>query len=168
MGAHSDEHAPVWSFHRFGRTATRLPDGRWVLVAGEHEDHYDPDFYIYNDATVIGPNGQIDHFIYPTEIFPPTDFHTATLLGDQILLVGNLGYHGQRPDGITQVLRLDLGDFSISRVETGGDNPGWISHHTAQRIGNILQIERGKVEPGYVHNTDIWELNLNTWIWSQC
>jgi hypothetical protein len=33
-----------WCFHRFGRSGTVLPDSRKVLIAGEHEDFYDPDF----------------------------------------------------------------------------------------------------------------------------
>lgn len=40
---------PVWCFNRFGATRTKLPDGRTVCIGGEHEDFYDPDFYIYND-----------------------------------------------------------------------------------------------------------------------
>lgn len=84
------DHTPIWSFQRYGRTATRLPDGRWVLIAGEHEDYYDPDFCIYSDVTVIHPDARMDHYIYSTSVFPPTDFHTATLLGDHILLIGSL------------------------------------------------------------------------------
>lgn len=38
----------VWCFGRFGATRTKLPDGRIVCIGGEHEDPYDPDFYIYN------------------------------------------------------------------------------------------------------------------------
>ncbi|KAF7982859.1 hypothetical protein HWV62_25078 [Athelia sp. TMB] len=49
--------SPVWCFHvRFGKTATRLPDGRIVYIAGEHEDWYDPDFCIYNDVIVVEPS----------------------------------------------------------------------------------------------------------------
>lgn len=84
LGYEPDREKPVWSFSRFGRTATVLPDGRLVLVAGEHEDHYDADFCIYADVTVLGTDGELEHFIYPRDIFPPTDFHTATLVGDQI------------------------------------------------------------------------------------
>lgn len=39
---------PVWCFIRFGATRTKLPDGRLICIGGEHEDDYDPDFYIYN------------------------------------------------------------------------------------------------------------------------
>ena len=39
---------PVWCFRRFGATSTKLSDGRVVYIGGEHEDHYDPDFCIYN------------------------------------------------------------------------------------------------------------------------
>lgn len=44
---------PIYCFSRFGRTETILPDGRVVYIAGEHEDFYDPDFYIYNDVVVV-------------------------------------------------------------------------------------------------------------------
>jgi hypothetical protein len=87
---------PGWCFDRFGRSSTDLPDGRTILIAGEHEDYYDPDFYIYNDVVVLNPNGRIDIFGYPAEVFPPTDFHTATLVGDRIIIVGNLGHPEQR------------------------------------------------------------------------
>src|SRR5512147_2547507 len=29
---------PFWSWQRFGRTSTPLPDGRVIHIAGEHED----------------------------------------------------------------------------------------------------------------------------------
>jgi hypothetical protein len=38
---------PGWCFDRFGCSKTVLPDGRILRIAGEHEDYYDPDFYIY-------------------------------------------------------------------------------------------------------------------------
>lgn len=40
--------SPGWCFNRFGATRPKLPDGRTVCIGGEHEDSYDPDFYIYN------------------------------------------------------------------------------------------------------------------------
>lgn len=46
---------PTWCFDRFGRSTAWLPDGRVVLIAGEHKDSYDPDFCIYNDVVVIQP-----------------------------------------------------------------------------------------------------------------
>jgi hypothetical protein len=46
---------PVWCFDRFGISTTWLPDGRIILIGGEHEDFYDPDFYIYSDVIVIRP-----------------------------------------------------------------------------------------------------------------
>ncbi|MEO0989609.1 MAG: hypothetical protein AAFX00_01520, partial [Pseudomonadota bacterium] len=51
---------PVWSFDRFGTSYTRLPDSRWVAIAGEHEDHYDPDFCIYDDVTIFDGKGGIE------------------------------------------------------------------------------------------------------------
>jgi hypothetical protein len=161
------EPPPVWSFDRFGRTVTRLPDGRWLLVAGEHEDHYDPDFCIYNDVTVLDGEGGVEHFLYPAEAFPPTDFHSATLLGDEILLVGSLGYREGRREGETQVMRLSLRDFSIMRVATSGDNPGWIHRHRAALDAGRIVVSGGKVEPGYRDLEGCWALELETWRWER-
>ena len=44
----ADPMNPEWCFIRNGSTVTKLPDGRIVCIGGEHEDHYDPDFCIYN------------------------------------------------------------------------------------------------------------------------
>lgn len=159
--------SPVWSFDRFGRTSTRLPDGRWVLIAGEHEDHYDPDFHIYNDVTVLDGKGGVTHFIYPTDVFPPTDFHSATLLDDSILLIGNLGYQHDRQEGVTQVLRLMLDDFSIHRVETTGQNPGWINRHMAYLDEGTIIVSGGKLEPGHSDLEGRYVLDTRTMTWSR-
>jgi hypothetical protein len=125
------EEGPIWTFERMGATRSPLPDGRVVCIAGEHEDFYDPDFYIYNDVVVLGPTGQIEIFGYPKEVFPPTDFHTATLAYDQIVIIGCVGYKNERRLGYTPVYSLNLSNYSISEVKSSGEMPGWISKHEA-------------------------------------
>lgn len=162
---------PTWCCDRFGQSETILPDGRTVLIAGEHEDHYDPDFYIYNDVIVIHPDDTIDIYGYPKEDFPPTDFHSATLVGDKIILIGSLGYNKQRLFGSTQVLALNLNDFSISKIATTGENPGWIHGHQAILCdeGKSILITKGEVDRGEdketVENIDDWSLNLTNFNW---
>lgn len=56
-GLSPGEVRPVFCFNRFGRTETLLPDGRVVFIGGEHEDFYDPDFFIYNDVVVVRGHG---------------------------------------------------------------------------------------------------------------
>ncbi len=90
------ERLPVWCYQRFGRSTTILDDGRIIEIAGEHEDHYDPDFCIYNDVTEFKPDGSIRIFGYPEHVFRPTDFHTATLVDGFILIIGCLGYPAGR------------------------------------------------------------------------
>ncbi len=165
---------PGWCFKRFGRSVTRLTDGRTVLIAGEHEDYYDPDFYIYNDVVVLRPDGEIEIFGYPREVFAPTDFHSATLVGDRIILIGSLGYPDDRKHGITPVVSLDLNTFAISPVETSGTPPGWIYEHSAtlSKDGRSILIERGKIERGdsersHVENIDDWRLHLDGWRWER-
>src|SRR5207253_1603305 len=82
----------VWCYDRFGRTTTWLPDGRILEIAGEHEDHYDPDFCIYNDVVVFDGKGGFEILSYPETVFPPTDFHTATRVDDSLYIIGCLGY----------------------------------------------------------------------------
>ncbi len=162
-----DRAEPVWSFNRFGRSVTPLPDGRLLLIGGEHEDHYDPDFCIYADVTVLDGKGGVDHFIYPDDVFPPTDFHTATLHGDQIWLIGSLSYPELRQEGLTQVLKLDLSDFSIHPVETSGDAPGWISRHRAVLDADKIILTGGKIDLGYRDNEQMYFLDLKTFCWKK-
>src|SRR5687768_8520606 len=54
-GPDSTKAGPVWCFERYGQSSTKLPDGCEALIGGEHEDFYDPDFYIYNDVVVWHP-----------------------------------------------------------------------------------------------------------------
>ena len=165
---------PGWCFDRFGQSSTELPDGRTILIAGEHEDYYDPDFYIYNDVVVLHPNGRVDIFGYPADVFPPTDFHTATLVGDQIIIIGNLGYPEQRKAGTTPVMMLDVSSLAISTVKTCGQFPGWIHKHEAilEESGKSILIRQGKVDQGgedasLVENIDGWRLHLSDWHWER-
>jgi hypothetical protein len=49
----------VWTFPWTRKSCTGLPDGRVVCIAGEHEDYYGPDFYIYSDVVVFDPDSAI-------------------------------------------------------------------------------------------------------------
>lgn len=156
---------PVWSFQRFGQSATRLTDGRLVLIAGEHEDFYDPDFHIYNDVVVLDGQGGVELYLYPKLYFPPTDFHTATLDGNVIWIVGSLGYRDRRDPSRTQVLRLDLTDMSVAPVQTTGEVPPWLSHHSAEMHGREIFCGGGKVEPDHQDNPHRYALNVDTGKW---
>jgi hypothetical protein len=90
-GPSSIDAGPGWCFDRFGQSETLLPDGRTVLVAGEHEDFYDSDFFIYNDVVVVEKTGEISIFGYPVDVFPPTDFHSATLVHSGFLVRKKMG-----------------------------------------------------------------------------
>ena len=166
---------PVWCFQRFRRTVTALPDGRYVEIAGEHEDFYDPDFCIYNDVVVYYGDGTFTLYGYPEEVFPPTDFHTATLVGTSIYLIGSLGYQGQRRPGETPVYRLDCESWRIETVATRGTPPGWISRHTAAYDAerNRIVVSGGQRILGspsgeeYVDNTDTYALDLTILTWQQ-
>lgn len=166
---------PCWCANRFGQSITELPDGRTIAVAGEHEDYYDPDFYIYNDVIVTAPSGEVEIFGYPYDVFPPTDFHSATLRGDTLFLLGNLGHPPQRIPGVTPAFTLDARTLAISRLATTGDNPGWIFEHDAtlsddQRSitvrGGQRAVEAGGA-PELRDNHDDWSLDLDSLVWTR-
>jgi hypothetical protein len=166
---------PAWCFARFGQSVTPLPDGRLILIAGEHEDSYDPDFHIYNDVTVYHPDGKLDLFGYPETVIPPTDFHTATLLDDRIIVIGNLGYPDNRKAGITQIAELDLKTFAIRLIRSTGTPPGWIHKHIAELAPDqkSIQVRGGLIDPAdkdrfsLLENPDAWSLDLGTWEWTR-
>ena len=165
-------HRATWCADRFGQSLTFLPDGRIVQVAGEHEDFGDPDFCIYNDVFVHDVDGSITIYGYPDDLFPPTDFHTATLVGEYIYLIGSVGYPGARGFDTTPVYRLDVVNFEIERLETSGESPGWIGRHRAKLLSpHEVCISDGKVivrngdKEEFVDNHQSFVLDLSTLVW---
>jgi hypothetical protein len=164
---------PMWCFDRFGKSETTLPDGRVVHIAGEHEDYYDPDFYIYNDVVIIDGDGSIAIHGYSRELFPPTDFHSATLVGGAIFIVGSLGYEDQRVIGTTPVFRLQVDTMTIDPVTTTGEPPGWIHRHSAALAedGETIVARGGELWLGsgrtMQENIDAWSLNTATGVWKR-
>lgn len=161
--------APAWCAQRFGQSLTVLPDGRVVQIGGEHEDFYDPDFCIYNDVIVHDGAGGIAIYGYPQAIFPPTDFHTATLVGDAIYVIGSLGYKEARDFGQTPVFRLDVKDWRFSPVAASGEAPGWIHRHRARAIApGEIEVSGGEVLAGPAEkaaNMGVFVLNFERGMW---
>jgi len=165
---------PVWCAARFGQSFTLLDDSRVLQIGGEHEDFYDPDFCIYNDVFIHERDGSFAIYGYPEDVFPPTDFHTATLVGESVCIIGSLGYAGTRRYGETPIYRLDVGTWRIECVVAGGDPPGWIYKHRAiAEGGSAIRIWEGKVvtRPGdeEVHqpNRETFVLDLQSLRWSR-
>jgi hypothetical protein len=120
-----------------------------VEIGGEHEDYYDPDFCIYNDVVVHNGQGRFRIFGYPRDVFPPTDFHSATFLDGAIYVIGNLGYPDDRRPGETPVFRLNCSTWSMEAVPSNGHVPGWIHGHRAQAQGDgTILIWGGKIWNG--------------------
>lgn len=158
---------PIWCAHRFGQSFTMLPDARMIQIGGEHEDFYDPNFYIYNDVFVHHPDGRIQVFDYPKDVFPPTDFHTATLVGDKIYIIGGLGYASDPLPAHLPVYRLDTTTFQIETVETSGMVQRRLYKHVAQLQDNhIIRIWDGNCEDKVYHFdvlNHVWSLVQGQW-----
>jgi hypothetical protein len=165
---------PVWCADRFGQSLTLLPDGRTIQVGGEHEDHYDPDFCIYNDVFVTERDGSVAIYGYPKKVFPPTDFHTATLVGNSIYLIGGLGYVGARRFGETPVYRLDVHALRIETLVIEGEAPGWIHGHQAAFVQpGVIRVWGGEVAhkegKGELHkpNSAVFTLDIDRLRWTR-
>lgn len=147
-----------------------------LWIAGEHEDSYDPDFCIYNDVVLTGLDGTVQIYGYPERDFPPTDYHSATLVqsdayGESVYIIGRLGYAKDRAIGTTPVYRLDLSDMRILEVHVRGIEPSWLHHHGALLLpsrsaiavwgGYVFQDEKVRVR-----NHQTWLFDLHSFTWS--
>jgi hypothetical protein len=169
--------APTWCAKRYGQTTTELPDGRVAQIGGEHEDFYDADFCIYNDVFVHGVDWEIQIFGYPEAVFPPTDFHTATLVGEHIYVIGSAGYQDADRSAETPVCRLNTESMQIERLTTTGPSPGWIYKHRFDLIDTTtIRVSGGfrtndandandAHDEGRVANTAEYFLDLATLCW---
>ncbi|MCW5775806.1 MAG: hypothetical protein KIS87_05095 [Phycisphaeraceae bacterium] len=103
------------------------------------------------ETDVALDEGEVEIYGYPTETFPPTDFHSATLVGDRIIVIGGLGYREARRVGQTPVFSLDTRTYRFERIEAKGECPGWIYEHTASydrdRNGIFVRFGRIVAEP---------------------
>ncbi len=164
---------PRWAGCRMGQSRTELSDGRVFWIAGEHEDYYDPDFFIYNDVIVEYPHRELQIIGYPVETLRPTDFHsaTATPSEDAILIIGSIGYPGDRREGVTPIYSLRTDSLAIAEVESFGNQPGWIHKHHASlsEDGLSIVVHGGEVltSEGFIENIDEWSLSLADFRWSR-
>ena len=162
---------PKWCNQRYGRTFHFLEDGTMLQIGGEHEDFSDPDFHIYNDVINLSPKGEVQLYLYPKDIFPPTDFHTSTKIGNDIMIIGALGYREDRIEGHTNMHVLNLDDFSIKSIPSSGDNPGWIFEHITlwdEEDGCLYVLGGRKWNNGkLVDNDETYRFTLSTRIWSR-
>lgn len=164
------EQLAIWTFNRIGRTTTVYRDKYFISIGGEHEDPNDPDYLVYNDVVVRDLNGGIWIYGYPKDVFPPTDFHTATLANDKVIILGGLGYQSEQEYWRTPVFVLDLEDLMIRPMETTGPEPGWIFGHSAALCGDsLVRVFDGEVitENGSTNmNTNLYELDLYSQRWT--
>lgn len=179
FGLESIERDPVWCFTRLGTTHTLLLDRWLVSIGGEHEDWYDPDFMIYNDVIVRDFHGGVHIFGYPKDVFLPTDFHSATLVGEldfnpdfldvSIYIIGGLGYKEDREWWRTPVYELDLHTMRIKPLEFRNEEPGWIFNHEAALIEpHLIRVKGGEKinEQGeVVPNDRVFDLDLLNRCW---
>ena len=178
------QQSAIWSFCRIGMTTTHYGDRFRISIGGEHDDWYDPDFLIYNDVVIRDEAGNVWIYGYPKDVFPPTDFHTATLLTsenwknripddlvDGIIIIGGLGYEEDREFWRTPVFRLDLRELSIRPLNCSGDEPGWIYDHTATLIsGARIFVEGGQrldENGNFAPNQDEFVFDLTSLRWTK-
>ena len=106
--------------------------------------------------------------------FPPTDDHTASLVGDHLFIIGRQGYPKVRRYGTTPVFALDLSNYRVSEIQTQGEVPGWIYKHQAEvdaqgvitiRGGKVIRRRNGR-EQGFL-NVEEYALNPSSGSWQR-
>lgn len=171
FGMEDDYSVPVWTFNRMGATSTPHPDGRLICIGGEHEDSGDPDFCIYNDVVIIDVDGTIEIYGYPRDVFPPTDFHTASLDLDRnrVIVIGSIGYEEERRPGATPVFALSLSDYHIEPLPSLGEAPGWIFKHEAEFADGVVTIRGGEIDGEVLtrRNFDEFAYDINNGTWKR-
>ena len=157
----------LWHYHRFGTSTTILPDGGVVFIGGEHEDYYDDDFCIFNDVLHVDKAGKMQLYFYSETDFQPTDFHTATFFENHVIIIGNLGYQKNRIEGKTPVYVLNLANFVIEEMETCGQNPKWLSRHSAIVVDEKIIVWGGQIfeHNKLVDNTNFYTLDPKSGEW---
>lgn len=85
-------------------------------------DFLDLDIFLIYSSAVMG---------YLKEVFPPTDFHSVTPVGEFIHIIGCRSYPQERISGGNSVYSLHCESLAIEKLETGGEQPGWISNQKA-------------------------------------
>lgn len=130
---HSPKNTLIWSFVRLGYSITPLPDGRVISIGGWEACHH-------NDVIVLYGKGQFEIYGYPNSVFLPTADHTATLVGNDIILIGGYGDDHDIQSGLTPVYRLNAQTLAIERAETSGENPGLIFNHKATLFSSNGQV----------------------------
>ena len=89
----------------------------------------------------------------------------------EIWLIGSVGYSDARTPGFTPVYRLSLDNWTISKVDTTGDAPGWISRAegTFDSATGCITLTKGSVfeSDGYVKNTETFILDVTTLQWKK-
>ena len=111
------------------------------------------------------PDGAIHIFGYPETVFPPTDFHSATLLGEYIYIIGSLGYQGTRQYGTTPVYRLHTETVHMEKLEISGAPPGWVSEHRAVLEGpDQIRIFGGQIITADADGREIYSDNTTSFV----
>lgn len=166
---------PLWCYQRHGHSLTHLPDGRSIGIGGTHKHKAQFDYHIYNDVVVHDGHGNAQVYRYPTAEFAPTDYHSATLVGPYIIIIGNQGHIEQRDVATTPIRVLNLQTMAMRQIQTKGNAPGWISGHNTYLLGDgsTLEVVGGRIWrtgisgiPDFSPNRWRYWLNLQTGEWS--
>lgn len=161
------KHKLLWTNDRLGQLTLELNDGRVLAIGGEHEDFYDPHFCIFNDIIVHEANGDKKVLLYPYDVFPPTDFHTGTLIDDKVYIIGRMGYDIPE-DGSKPVYIIDINTYEIQELKIKNTIDGCVNSHKAERVENGIIISGGRVLrlKGEMESfTEKYLLDLNQLMW---
>lgn len=152
---------------RAGHSATRLPDGRILMFGGvDGGGRYRNDTFLVDASRCrwLALRGGITRGAPPK----PRAYHSATLVGDRIIIVGGLG---SCTWSCKEVYSLSI-DGWVWREHTStvdGDVPSPRYGHAAASLGNrheLVVYGGGDAEEGRFES-DLAVLDTRTWRWSR-
>lgn len=115
---------PNFSFERFGRSMDELMDGSTILIGGNHEDYYDPDFHVYNDVTIVTETDGVKDvtiYMYHWDVLPPLEYH-------QTIVDEEKGYIDIKCEN-ESIYRLFLEDYHVECIKDPPKTEGHVTYY---------------------------------------
>lgn len=171
-----NQSAREWHYIRWGKSLTPLPNGYFIEIGGRYEGRNEA--YDFNEVFVYDGHGNFDIYGYPQEVLPPVVGHTATLIEDQIYIIGGMDDSEESLRNQRFIYRLNCNSMAIDKLETFGENCGLlyghlVAYHRGQGIAGEIHVKEGyewcySADAGkndWQENTDLLILDLHTLQW---
>ncbi len=145
---------PALNFCRAGETCTRLPDGRFIVTGGHIKGQ------ALNDVCITDGNKQ-SWLGYPSHVLPPIYEHTATVLGNELWLIGS-AHIDKTCLYQTPLYRINLNTYQIHKVASRNSMRQIYGHQTLLKSGQFVIMGGHIITSDTLGDVLIYD-NLDDW-----